>query len=43
MITPRLGHLGILDYHRGSEAIAEGIETTEAMISQIRRLIADQA
>jgi NTE family protein len=43
MIAPRLGRLGILDYHRGSEAIAEGVATTEAMISQIRRLIADQA
>ena len=43
MITPRLGHMGMLDYHRGNEAIAEGVETTEAMIPQIRRLIADQA
>jgi NTE family protein len=43
MITPRLGRLGMLDYHRGSEAIAEGAETAAAMIPHIRRLIADQA
>lgn len=42
VITPRLGHLGMLDYHRASEAIAEGVETTEAMIPQIRRLMEDQ-
>jgi len=42
VITPRLGHMGMLDYHRGSEAIAEGVETTEAMIPQIRRLMEDQ-
>lgn len=43
VITPHLGHLGMLDYHRAGEAIAEGVETTAAMIPQIRRLMEDQA
>ncbi|MFN7086748.1 MAG: patatin-like phospholipase family protein [Burkholderiales bacterium] len=42
VIAPQLGHLRMLDYHRAAEAIAEGKETTEIMLSQIRRLIEDQ-
>jgi NTE family protein len=41
VITPRLGRLGLLDYHRAAEAIAEGREATEVLIPQIRRLLAD--
>lgn len=39
VIQPRLGELGLLDYHRGEEAIAEGRASTEAMLPQIRRLL----
>jgi NTE family protein len=39
VIQPLLGELGLLDYHRGVEAIAEGRAATELMIPQIRRLL----
>jgi len=39
VIQPRLGGLGLLDYHRGAEAIAEGRAAAELMIPQIRRLL----
>lgn len=39
VIQPRLGNLGLLDYHRGAEAIAEGLAAAELMIPQIRRLL----
>ena len=39
VIQPRLGNLGLLDYHRGNEAIAEGLAAAELMIPQIRRLL----
>lgn len=38
-IAPKVGHLGLLDYHRAGEAIAEGREMTAAMIPMIRRLL----
>jgi NTE family protein len=41
VITPRLGQLGLLDYHRAAEAIAEGRTATELMIPQIRILLSD--
>lgn len=41
VITPRLGKLGMLDYHRAAEAIAEGRAATESMVSHIRRLLED--
>jgi NTE family protein len=41
VITPRLGRLGMLDYHRAAEAIAEGRAATESMVSHIRRLLED--
>jgi NTE family protein len=41
IITPRLGQLGLLDYHRAAEAIAEGRTATELMIPQIRILLGD--
>ena len=43
VIQPRLGGLGLLEYHRGSEAIAEGRAAAELMIPQIKRLLEDQA
>lgn len=39
VITPRLSHLALLDYHRAGEAIAEGHAAAEAAIGQIRRLL----
>ena len=39
VIQPRLGGLGLLDYHRGAEAIAEGRAAAELMIPQIKRLL----
>lgn len=41
VIAPRLGRLGLLDYHRATEAIAEGRAATEIMIPQIRSLLND--
>jgi NTE family protein len=42
VIQPLLGELGLLDYHRGVEAIAEGRAAAELMIPQIRRLLEDR-
>jgi NTE family protein len=39
VIAPRLGHLGLLDYHRGIEAIDEGRAATTLLIPQIQRLL----
>jgi NTE family protein len=39
VIQPRLAELGLLEYHRGSEAIAEGRAAAEIMIPQIKRLL----
>lgn len=36
LITPRLGQLGPLDYHRGAEAIAEGAVAVEHAMHAIR-------
>jgi NTE family protein len=39
VIQPLLRNLGLLDYHRGAEAIAEGRAAAGLMIPQIRRLL----
>ena len=39
LLTPRLGHLGLLDYHRAEFAIAEGRETVTRMLPAIRNAI----
>jgi NTE family protein len=39
VIQPRLAELGLLEYHRGSEAIAEGRAAAEIMIPHIKRLL----
>jgi NTE family protein len=39
LLTPRLGHLGLLDYHRAEYAIAEGRETVTRMLPAIRSAI----
>jgi NTE family protein len=41
VIHPRLGEIGLLEYHRGAEAIAEGRAAAELAIPQIRRLLED--
>ncbi len=35
LLTPRLGHLALMDYHRGSEAIAEGRAAVIRMLPAI--------
>jgi NTE family protein len=42
VITPRLGWLRLLDYHRAAEAIEEGVDAAELMIPQIQRLLEDE-
>lgn len=39
LITPELGHLGLLDYHRAAEAIQEGREAADRALPLIRRLL----
>jgi NTE family protein len=39
LLTPRLGHLGLLDYHRAEFAIAEGREAVKRMLPAIRSAI----
>jgi NTE family protein len=39
LLTPRLGHLGLLDYHRAAIAIAEGREAVTRMLPAIRNAI----
>jgi len=40
-ITPRIGHVGWLDFHRGAEAIAVGQAATEKAIDSIAESIAE--
>lgn len=39
LLTPRLGHLGLLDYHRAEIAIAEGRDEVIRMLPAIRNAI----
>jgi NTE family protein len=39
LLTPRLGHLGLLDYHRAEFAIAEGRDEVTRMLPAIRNAI----
>jgi NTE family protein len=39
LIAPRLGQLNLLDYHRGSEAIAAGRRATEHMLPLLHSLL----
>jgi len=41
VIQPRLGEMGLLDYHRADEAIAEGVAATELAIPALRRTLQD--
>jgi NTE family protein len=38
-ISPRLGHIGLMDFHRAREAIEEGHAATERMQPELARLI----
>jgi NTE family protein len=40
-ITPRIGHIGWLDFHRAAESIAVGRTATEKAIDSINESIAD--
>ena len=39
LISPRLAQLGLMDYHRGAEAIAEGEAAVEVALPAIRRAL----
>lgn len=39
MLTPRLGHLALMHYHRAAEAIAEGRAAVERMLPAIRHAL----
>lgn len=41
LVTPRLAELGLLDYHRSAEAIAEGREAMRLMLPLLDRLLAE--
>lgn len=41
IVTPRLAHLGLLDFHRAGEAIAEGERAAEAALPGIRALFSE--
>ena len=40
VVAPRLSHLGVLDFHRAKEAIAEGRRAAEAALPQLQRFMA---
>ncbi|WP_367714519.1 patatin family protein [Nitratireductor sp. GISD-1A_MAKvit] len=39
-LQPKLGHIGLTEFHRADEAIAIGYETTQARLAELDRLIA---
>jgi len=39
LLSPRLAHLALMDYHRGAEAIAEGRETVKRMLPAIQSVL----
>jgi NTE family protein len=40
LISPRLGHLGLFEFHRAKEAIALGAEATEKALAPVAEAIA---
>lgn len=40
LLAPRLGHLGLLEFHRASEAIAEGRRVARQAIEELQRVFA---
>lgn len=41
MIAPRLGQIGLFDFHRAAEAIAVGVATTDRVLPEITTLVAE--
>ena len=41
VIQPRLGEMGLLEYHRGAESIAEGRAAAELAVAQVQRALMD--
>ncbi len=39
LMTPRLGHVGLLDFHRAEETIAEGAAAAERALTPLRNLL----
>jgi len=39
LLTPRLGHLALMDYHRGNEAIEEGRAAVIRMLPSIEHVL----
>lgn len=39
VVAPRLSHLGVLDFHRAKDAIAEGRRAAEAALPQLQRFM----
>jgi NTE family protein len=39
LITPRLAHFALLDFHRANEAIEEGESAAQTVMSQITSLL----
>jgi NTE family protein len=37
-LLPKLGHIGLTDFHRADEAIRLGYEATQAQIAELQRL-----
>ena len=39
MLVPRLGHIGLMEYNRANEAIAEGRACVEQALPMLRRYL----
>ncbi len=37
-LQPKLGHVGLSEFHRADEAIRVGYETTKAQVAELQRL-----
>ena len=42
MLSPRLAHIGMLEFHRAAEAIKEGEDCVQRMLAEIRRVTGKQ-
>ena len=40
-ISPRLGHIGLFEFHRAAEAIDIGMEAAERLLPDLRELLAE--
>lgn len=41
LLAPRLSHLGLMDFHRAEEAMAEGWRVAQGVIDELRRLLGE--